>query len=200
MKTPVLASVLAISALAAVAAGSALAQPRGGGQGGPAITLYDLPNFQGPSRTYFNGVDNLADLGLNDRAQSAKVQGRWRLCTDAKMRGRCVDVNSDIANLATIGVTAAVSSFETVDRPGGGYGGGYDRNRDGDRGPGFGPPGGFNRNLSGPSLEGTRAVFFPRPQPGPYRGAADFCRRMGFRGVLWADDRGFEIRDVLCER
>ena len=113
-------TLLAVAGIAAavLAAGSASAQPRQGGQGGfqlgagSSITLYDLPNFQGQARTFNNSVDNLADLGLNDRAQSAKVQGRWRVCTDSGLRGRCVDLTGDVPNLATLGVTAAISSFQ----------------------------------------------------------------------------------------
>ena len=211
-------TLLAVAGIAAavLAAGSASAQPRQGGQGGfqlgagSSITLYDLPNFQGQARTFNNSVDNLADLGLNDRAQSAKVQGRWRVCTDSGLRGRCVDLTGDVPNLATLGVTAAISSFQDQNRGQGGFSG--DRGDRGDRGfergpgPGFGDRDdrGFDRNdrsFAGQALEGRTATFYPRPTPGPYRNADEFCRRLGFAGVIYADQsRGFEIRDVLCRR
>lgn len=202
-------TLLAVTTLAAVALGGvALAQPRGGG----SITLFDLPNYQGASRTYQAGVDNLNDIGLNDRAQSARVQGRWRVCTDADLRGRCVELNTDVPNLATMGVTAAISSFEDLNRgqnqqyggrdyrgQGGGYGGPGQGGFGGDRG-GYGPPPNYGRNNAGQVLDGATASFFPRPAPGPFRNGDEFCRRLGFNGAIYADDRGRDIRDVLCRR
>jgi hypothetical protein len=208
MKTLITVAALAAATLAAT--GAANAQPRGGngfnGGGGSSITLYDLPNYQGGSRTYNSSVNNLNDIGMNDRAQSARVQGRWRICQDASLRGRCAEINGDQPNLATIGMTAAISSFESLDRQrgrddrGGGYNnggnnGGFNGGRD-DRG----PPGYDNRDFAGPSTEGRTASFFPRPTPGPYRNGDEFCRRLGFNGVIYADDRGGALRDVLCRR
>lgn len=219
-------TILAAAAALSVAglAGSAVAADAGGrGRGpdrepdrGPSITLYELPNYQGQARSFSSGMDNLADQGFNDRAQSARVVGRWRVCEDARLRGRCVEVAGDIANLGDLRMTVAISSFEEINRAGGGFGGGpgagfggqgprpgggFDRDpagRDGPGGPG-GPGGGFGR-FAGESLDGRGASFFPRPQPGPYRGADDFCRRLGFSGVIYADDRGQALRDVVCRR
>ena len=220
MKTLLAATALAALAATAIGAGAATAQPPRQG-GGSSITLYDLPNYQGGSRTYNAGVDNLNDIGLNDRAQSARVQGRWRVCTDAGLRGRCVEVNGDTPNLATLGVTAAISSFEDLNRgqqqqsggrdyrnqggyPGnqgnqGGYGGGQGYGGPGGLG-GYGPPPAYDRNNAGQSLDGAGATFFPRPAPGPFRTGDEFCRRIGFNGAIYADDRGRDIRDVLCRR
>ena len=204
MKT--LLALSAAVALAALAAGSADAQIRGGDRGGdrgrnPGITLYDLPNFQGPSRSFASGVDNLADQGYNDRAQSIRVEGLWRLCEDARLRGRCVEVSGDVPNLGDLRMSVTVSSFAPLGGFGGGRppGGGFDRP---DRpGPNPGPlpprgPGGY----AGDSLDGRTATFFPRPDPGPYRNADEFCRRLGFNGAIYADDRGRNLRDVLCRR
>jgi hypothetical protein len=217
MKTLITVAALAAATLAVT--GAASAQPRGNGPGqaGPSITLYDLPNYQGASRSYDRSVDNRADLGLNDRAQSARVAGRWQICQDANFRGRCTEVSGDVPNLATIGMTAAISSFQSLDR-GDNYGnrGGFPADR-GNAGP-FPPQGGFegrgndnrgdyrgdnrgdNRNFAGQSLDGRGASFFPRPMPGPYRTADEFCRRLGFTGVIYADDRRGELRDVVCRR
>ncbi|HTK36012.1 MAG TPA: beta/gamma crystallin-related protein [Caulobacteraceae bacterium] len=218
-------TLLTVAAVAAtvLAAGAASAQPRGQGQGqggpgpagspgpaapaGPSITLYDLPNFQGAARTYTAGVSNLAAIGLNDRAQSARVVGRWQICEDANFRGRCVELAGDAPNLAALRMTAAISSFQSLDRPQNDAGrGGFNGGAIGPRGPapddrGFGDRGGgLDRAFAGPVLDGRSASFFPRPAPGPYRTAAEFCRRLGFSGVIYADDRGFEIRDVVCRR
>lgn len=207
-------TLLALCAAAAVAtfAGTADAQVRGGDRGAdrgrnPGITLYDLPNFQGPSRSFAAGVDNLADQGYNDRAQSVRVEGLWRLCEDARLRGRCVEVSGDVPNLGDLRMSVTVSSFEPL----GGYGGdrgdyrppggGFDRDPPYRPGPNPGPlpprgPGGY----AGESLDGRTVSFFPRPAPGPYRDADQFCRRLGFNGAIYADDRGRDLRDVLCRR
>jgi hypothetical protein len=200
MKTLVAAAAVA---LAVASSGAASAQPRGpaprGGQG-PRITLYELPNFQGLSRTFTADVDNLADQGFNDRAQSLKVEGRWRICEDARLRGRCVEVSGDVPNLGDLRMTVQVSSFEDLgrdrrdrdDRFGRGPGGGFNG--------GFNPGGNAGRDFAGPAMDGRTVSFFPQPQPGPYRSADEFCRRLGFSGVVYADDRGPGLRDVVCRR
>jgi hypothetical protein len=203
MKTFVIASIAALAV-----AGAAAAQPRG-----PSITLYEGPSYQGQSRTFGTSVDNLADQGFNDRSQSLRVQGRWRVCEDAHLRGRCVEVSGDVPNLNALNLTGQISSFESLDRAPQ-YGGGYDRRPyEGgggyDRGPYAAGGGGFDRgpydrddrrDFAGPRMDGAGVSFFPRPQPGPYRDAQEFCRRMGFSGVAYADGRGREIRDVVCRR
>jgi hypothetical protein len=176
------------------AAGTSLGADFGRGGGRPSITLYSQPNYQGPSRNWSGDVDNLADQGFNDLAQSAKVEGRWRVCEDSKLRGRCVELSGDVPDLAAMRMTVAISSFENLR-------GGLDRgplygSRQPDRVPRFPPgPAGF----SGESMDGRTASFFPNPRPGPYRNADDFCRRLGFNGAAYADDRG-QLRDVLCRR
>jgi len=175
-------ALLAAAAVAAVGLASAAdAQTRG-----PSITLYSLPNFQGPSRSFTASVDNLANQGFNDRAQSVRVQGRWRICEDARLRGRCVDLSGDIPNLADLRLSVAVSSFQFLGGPVGG------------RPPGPGP-GGPGPGSGGQRLDGRSASFFPNPGPG-FRNADDFCRRMGFSGAAFFDNRSRDLRDVLCRR
>ena len=209
MKTVLFATAAAILALA----GPAAAQRGPGGAsmggasvgGGASITLFEAPNYQGPSRTFSADVQNMADQGFNDRAQSARVQGRWRVCEDSRLRGRCVELSGDVPDLAQIRLTVAISSIEDLNRRGGGPSGGYGGGGYGQGGPGGfgnGPGGGYGggpRPNPGPALEGRTASFFPNPPAGPYRNADDFCRRMGFSGVIYADDRG-QMRDVLCRR
>ena len=93
--------VLAAVALAALAALPAAAQNRGGG----GLTLFEGPGYQGQSRNFTATVENLADHGFNDRSQSLRVQGRWRVCEDSRLRGRCVEVSGDIPNLSDLGLT-----------------------------------------------------------------------------------------------
>ena len=175
------------TALLAAAALLLAATPAAAQRGGPSITLYELPNYQGGSRSFGADVSNMADQGFNDRAQSARVNGRWRVCEDSRLRGRCVELSGDVPDLAQVRLTAAISSIEDLNR-GGGFGGGY----------GGGNFGGGGRPNPGPSLDGRSVSFFPQPPPG-FRNADDFCRRMGFSGVVYADDRGV-LRDVVCRR
>lgn len=177
MKLALLAPAAALLALGA--AGPASAQ-RGG-----SITLFQGPDFQGPSRSFSGTVENLADQGFNDMAQSMKVQGRWRVCENAKFRGRCVEVSGDVPNLNGLRLNVAISSLENLG--GGGWGGGNNGGWNG------GQPNG------GQSLAGRSATFFPNP-PSNFRDPDDFCRRMGFNGAAYADGRQGNFRDVLCRR
>ena len=161
MKTVFAAAAVAALALAA---GAASAQPRqgfqpGGPPAGPSITLYELPNFQGQSRTYTSGIDNLADVGFNDRAQSVRVQGRWRLCEAAGLRGRCAELTTDVPNLATLALTGAVSSFESLER--------YAQNGPDSRGPDSRGPG-----VRGPDIPGS-GPYNGVPGPGGYGNGYD---------------------------
>jgi hypothetical protein len=119
------------------------------------------------------------------------------VCEDSRLRGRCVELSGDVPDLAQVRLAAAISSIENLNRGGGfgqgGPGGGYGPGQGG----GFGQGGG--RPSPGQSLDGRSASFFPNPPQGQFRNADDFCRRLGFSGVIYADDRG-QLRDVLCRR
>src|SRR5689334_1488784 len=66
-----------MTALAALALRSAVqAQPFRGG----SATLYDQPNFQGNSVTITQSAPDLGKWRFNDRAQSARFEGRWLIC------------------------------------------------------------------------------------------------------------------------
>ncbi len=187
----------AAAALAVCLAGSASAQHRGG-----TATLYESRNFQGRSVTITGAAADLGDWRFNDRAQSARFQGRWRICEHDDFRGRCQVVSGDVADLTTYGLMGQVSSLE----PAGG-----------DRRPT--PPRG---RPDAKGIEGTRTVFFPRPTIGGLdvaagdRGADTFCRRQGLGSAVWYDssERAREavapdgrriggstvLRDLLCRR
>ena len=199
---------LALAALAA-SAGAAQAQ-RGPG----AATLYELPNFQGRSVTITQSTPDLGAWRFNDRAQSARFQGSWRVCEHDSFRGRCQELRGDVPDLTNYGLSGQISSIEPTGRPGGGYGGGGPGSGPGG---GWGPPGGRERGF-----EGARTVFYPRPQ---VRGldivagkfAADqYCRRQGLGPSVWFDSseraqqaigpngefigRASVIRDLLCQK
>ena len=199
----------ALAALTLAAAGAAQAQPGGRGRGGTA-TLYDQPNFQGNAVTITQSTPDLGRWRFNDRAQSARFDGRWLICEHDNFKGRCQEVRGDVASLHSYGLMAQVSSLEPAGRPGGGGGGGY---------PG-GPGGGWQGGSRG--VDGHRTVFFARPTvrgvdvAAGDRGANAFCRGQGLGGAVWFDSseranqaigpegqligRSTVIRDLLCRK
>lgn len=196
----------ALAALTLAAAGAAQAQPGGGGRG--TATLYDQPNFQGNAVTITQSTPDLGRWRFNDRAQSARFDGRWLICEHDNFKGRCQEVRGDVASLHSYGLMAQVSSLEPARRPGGG--GGY---------PG-GPGGGWQGGSRG--VDGHRTVFFARPTvrgvdvAAGDRGANAFCRGQGLGGAVWFDSseranqaigpdgqligRSTVIRDLLCRK
>ena len=62
-----------------LAAGAAHAQ-----RGPATATLYELPNFEGRSVTVTESTPDLGRWRFNDRAQSARFEGRWRV-TDTNL-------------------------------------------------------------------------------------------------------------------
>ncbi|MBI1199303.1 MAG: hypothetical protein GC203_15690 [Phenylobacterium sp.] len=189
------------AALALAVAGQAQAQPRGA----PTATLYEFRNFQGRSITITQPTADLGDWRFNDRAQSARFQGRWRICEHDDYKGRCQEVSGDVADLTTYGLMGQISSIEPALRGPGGPGGYYP-----------------DRRPDGRGVEGTRTVFFPRPTIGGLdvaagdRGADVYCRRQGLGSAIWYDSserarqavgpdgeltgRSTVLRDLLCRR
>jgi hypothetical protein len=162
-------------------AGAAQAQPHG--RGGSA-TLYELPNFQGRSVTVRGDVANLKDYRFNDIAQSARFEGTWQICEKSDFGGRCVEQRGEVADLNSIGMLVKISSLQ----PAGGFGGGDGPGR-GDGG-GYGG-GGYGRGERG--VEGSRAVFFARPNvrgldvAAGSNGANTFCRNQGLGAAVYFD-------------
>lgn len=202
---------LAAGAIAAlVCAGEAAAQ-RGPG----AATLYSLPNYQGQSVTITDSTEDLGRWRFNDKAQSARFSGTWRVCEHDEFRGRCQEIRGDVPDLTQYGLMAQISSMEPSGwqrppRPGPGPGPGRPDD-------GWGPRGGDSRGV-----EGTRTVFFARPTvrgmdlAAGKHGADTFCRRQGLGSSVWFDSserarqaigpegqitgRSSVIRDLLCAK
>ncbi|MCH1927721.1 beta/gamma crystallin family protein, partial [Shewanella sp. C31] len=83
---------------------------------------------------------DLGDWRFNDRARSAKFEGRWRICEHDDFRGRCQEVRGDVPDLNRYGLAEQISSLEPAGFGGPGPGPGP--------GPGDGwgprPPGGWD--------------------------------------------------------
>lgn len=193
-----------LAALVVVAlAGSAEAQPYRGG----SVTLYDQPNFQGNSVTITQSAPDLGKWRFNDRARSAKFQGRWLVCEHDNFKGRCQELRGDAPDLNPYRLAEQISSLEPVGAqrpPGGGGGGGF-------------PVGGGSRGV-----EGARTVFFARPTvrgvdvAAGDRGANAFCRSQDLGPAVWFDSgeranqavdpdgqivgRSSVLRDLLCRK
>lgn len=202
MTKTLFAAALAATLAGAALCGGASAQPYRGG----SATLYELPDFQGRSVTITQSTPDLGKWRFNDRAQSARFQGRWLICEHDDFRGRCQEVRGDVPNLHQYGLMAQVSSLEPVGGRGGGPGG---------PGPGF--PGGGARGI-----EGSTTVFFPRPTvrgvdvAAGERGANAFCRSQGLGRAVFFDSnaranqaigpegelvgRSDVLRDLLCRK
>jgi hypothetical protein len=68
------------------------------------ITLYERPDFRGPSMVAVNPVDVVSRQGLGDTASSVVVtDGRWEVCTMEFFRGRCTELVP--GNYPSLGVT-----------------------------------------------------------------------------------------------
>ncbi len=65
----------------------------------PWITLYSAPNYGGSSVNLDRPVRNLDRYGFNDRAQSARVHGRWLLCAANDFQAPCATLNHDTPRL-----------------------------------------------------------------------------------------------------
>ena len=60
---------------------------------GGQITLYERPDFRGPSVVANERIDTVATQGLGDTASSLVVtDGKWEVCTQAYFRGRCTEL------------------------------------------------------------------------------------------------------------
>lgn len=198
-----------LAAVALLVAGGASAQDwRGGPPPPPRATLYELPGFQGRQVDITAYGENLAGMGFNDIAQSARFEGRWRVCEDSGFRGKCQDLSGAVSDLAAVGMGQKISSLQ-------GYlEGAWRRGADW--------RGGWNGRDAARPYEGARNVLFPYPSVAGFDIAANgstanaFCRSVGLGSSAYYDggerarqaldqegryvgDTGV-LRDVLCRK
>ena len=169
--------IAAFSLTASVAVAQSWGPSNGGNFGGgqnrtPTATLYELPNFQGRQMTVSAAVENLASMNFNDLAQSARLEGRWRVCENSGFRGKCQDVSGQIADLNSVGMAGKISSLQ------GYFDGAWSRG------------GGWN----GPQpYEGATGVLFPYPNVMGFEIAATgasasaYCRAMRLGSSAYYD-------------
>jgi hypothetical protein len=208
---------LKIVAVVAVALTASVAQAQPYRPGGdrdrePSATLFEGPNFQGRQITVRAYGDNLDDMNFNDIAQSARFQGRWRVCENSKYRGKCQDVSGQVADLNALGMGLRISSLQ------GYFEGAWSRNGGWDRGGGYGG-GGYGRDRP---FEGATGVLFPYPSLAGFdiaaggSSASAFCRSVGLGSSAYYDSserapRALDgegrytgdtsvLRDVFCRR
>lgn len=160
----------------------------------PQIILFERPNFQGRSRSFGDDVSNLSEVGFNDHAESIRVRGRWRVCADSDMRGRCLDVTNDISDLGRLGLGHAISSLAYTGRR-----------------PAPPPPPAPvfiapAPSPTGDSLRGATAALFLEPSangspiPSRQEAADGFCRSLGYAVAIYADYSRPMVRDLVCRR
>jgi len=138
-------------AVIAFAAASAAAQERG------TINVFNDVNYGGESRTFSGDMQNLTDVGWNDRISSIQVAPgeAWEVCVDACFRNRCQTITSNVPDLRQLGLNDQISSIRRVGSGGNGY-----RNRSGIYGP-TGTSGVTTgaRVFTGPNFRGQSAVL-----------------------------------------
>lgn len=70
-----------------------------GGAWGAHIDLFSSTNFRGQRVRLTTSVSDLRWYGFGGRANSARVSGRWRLCSQTNFRGHCTTVSHSRSSL-----------------------------------------------------------------------------------------------------
>ena len=90
------------------------------------VALYENDNFSGRVYRSNTSVQDLGNVGFNDRASSVVVRnGRWQACSDADFRGQCVTLEpGEYPSLRSIGLNDKLSSVRALGQDQIGWGGG----------------------------------------------------------------------------
>ena len=79
------------------------------------ITLYERPDFRGPSVVATSRVDTISRQGLGDTASSIVVaDGRWEVCTQEFFRGRCTALDPGSYPSMSVSLNGRVASARQV--------------------------------------------------------------------------------------
>lgn len=78
--------------------------------------LYEARRWRGPAVRVEGPAPNLADVGLNDRVGSIRIEpgARWLVCEDANFRGRCLTIAASVADTRELGMRRAISSLRPL--------------------------------------------------------------------------------------
>jgi thiol-disulfide isomerase/thioredoxin len=81
------------------------------------IELFAAPRFNGASRSFNEGIPNLAAVGFNDQARSLRLapSETWEVCADANYRN-CRVVETSTPDLGELGMSTRISSVRPVGR------------------------------------------------------------------------------------
>ncbi len=84
-----------------------------GAPGGPprAAVLFEKARFRGRTLAVKGPVPDLAKLRFDNTASSARLEGRWLLCSLPNYRGRCRIVAGEVENLARFDLRNSLSSL-----------------------------------------------------------------------------------------
>lgn len=84
-----------------------------GGPGGPprSAVLFEKARFRGRTLAVRGPVPDLAKLRFDNRASSARLEGRWLLCSLPNYRGRCRIVSGEVDSLAQLDLRNSLSSL-----------------------------------------------------------------------------------------
>jgi hypothetical protein len=94
------AAAVSLLALGAMGSVPAQAQPvRHGSAWGAHVDLFSSTNFRGQRIRLTTSVADLRWYGFNGRANSARVSGRWRLCSQTNFRGHCTTLTHSRSSL-----------------------------------------------------------------------------------------------------
>ena len=93
---------------AAIAALLAFGTPAEAQRHRPFIQLFQAGGFGGRSLWLTSSVSDLRWYNFNNRAASARVSGRWRLCDRPHFRGHCTTISSNRSSLPMRGRVQSV--------------------------------------------------------------------------------------------
>ncbi len=87
------------------------------------LIVYSDTYYSGDSRRLNGDIDDLSDIGFDDRISSARVvSGTWTICTRRDFNGTCQSLTGDVSNFGTTGLNDRISSIRLDSRRGGGRG------------------------------------------------------------------------------
>jgi hypothetical protein len=79
------------------------------------ITLYERPDFRGPSVIATERIETVARQGLGDTASSIVVSdGRWQVCTQEFFRGRCTELLPGSYPSMSVSLNGRVASVRQI--------------------------------------------------------------------------------------